>query len=103
MHTPIILGRPFLAAAGCRIDVKNGKLSFDVGDEHVEFNLFKASKFPSISDECHMIDVVDGLIRETVSNVVSKDSLEHFLLNDGIAKDENPEVAMSAQYLEAPP
>ena len=75
MRTPIILGRPFLATAGCRIDVKNGKLSFDVGDEHVEFNLFKASKFPSISDECNMIDVVDGLIRETVSNVVSNDCL----------------------------
>jgi len=29
-----------------------------VGDDHVEFNLFRASKFPSISDECHMIDVV---------------------------------------------
>jgi len=44
--------------------VKNGKLSFDVVDDHIEFNLFKASKFPSIYDECHMIDVVDGLILE---------------------------------------
>ena len=59
---PIILGRPFLATARCRIDVKNGKLSFEVGDDHMEFNLFKASKFPSISDECHMIDVVDSLV-----------------------------------------
>ena len=57
MRTPIILGRPFLATVGCRIDIKNGKLPFDVDDDHVEFNLFKASKFPSISDECHMIDV----------------------------------------------
>jgi len=73
-----------------RIDVKNGKLSFDVGDEHVEFNLFKASTFPSISDECHMTDVVDGLIRKTISNVVSNDSLEHLLLNDNTTKDENP-------------
>ena len=103
MRTPIILGRPFLATAGCRIDVKNGKLSFDVGDEHVEFNLFKASKFPSISDECNMIDVVDGLIWETVSNVVSNDSLEHVLLHDSTTKDENLEVAMCAQYLEASP
>ena len=103
MRTPIILGRPFLATAGCRIDVKNGKLSFDVGDEHVEFNLFKASKFPSISDECNMIDVVDGLIRETVSNVVSNDCLEHVLLNDSTTKDENPEVVMCAQFLEASP
>jgi len=39
MRTTIILGRPFLGTAGCWIDVKNGKLSFDVGDEHVEFNL----------------------------------------------------------------
>jgi len=30
-HTQIILGRPFLATAGCKIDVKEGKLTFDVG------------------------------------------------------------------------
>ena len=30
MHTTIILRRSFLATAKCRIDVKNGKLSFDV-------------------------------------------------------------------------
>jgi len=72
-----------------------------VWDEHVQFNLFKASKFPSISYECNMIDVVDGLMRETVSNVFSNDSLEHLLLNDSTTEDENPEVAMCAQYLEA--
>jgi len=32
--TPIILGRTFLATAGCHINVKNGKLSFDVRDDH---------------------------------------------------------------------
>jgi len=30
-RTQIILGRPFLATAGCKIDVKEGKLTFDVG------------------------------------------------------------------------
>jgi len=40
--TPIILGRPFWATIECLIDVKNSKLSFDVGDDHVQFNLFKA-------------------------------------------------------------
>ena len=69
----------------------------------MQFNLFKASKFPSISYECNMIDVVDGLIRATVSNVVSNDSLKHLLLHDSTTKDENPEVAMCAQYLEASP
>ena len=70
-RTPIILGRPFLATAGCRIDVKNGTLTFDVGDVHVEFNVLKATKFPSISNECNKIDVVDRLIQETASNTNS--------------------------------
>jgi len=39
-----------LATAGCRIDVKNGTLTFDMGDVNVEFNLLKAAKFPTISD-----------------------------------------------------
>ena len=75
MRTSIILGRPLLATTGCRIDVKNGKLPFDVGDEHVEFNLFKASKFLSISDK--MIDVINGSIWETVYNFLFNDFLEH--------------------------
>lgn len=36
---PIILGRPFLAIAGEIIDVKRGKLTFEVGDEKIEFIL----------------------------------------------------------------
>ena len=43
----------------------------------MEFNLFKASKFPSISDECHMIDVVDSLVREAISNIEYDEPLEH--------------------------
>ena len=31
-RTKIILGRSFLATVGCKIDVKKGKLTFDVGD-----------------------------------------------------------------------
>ena len=36
---PIILGRLFLATAGAVINVKNDKLSLQVGDEKVEFCL----------------------------------------------------------------
>jgi len=95
-RTPIIPRRPFLVTAGCYIDVQNGKLSFDVGDDHVKFNLFKASKFPSISDECHIVDVVDGLVWETISNHESDDLLQHCILKDSYTKDTNPEVAMCA-------
>jgi len=50
-----------------------------------------------------MIDVVSDLIQKTVSNVVFNNTLKHLLLNDSTIKDENPKVAMCAQYLEASP
>jgi len=98
MSTLIILRRPFLDAAWYCINVKNDKLCFDVDDEHVEV---KASKFSSISGECHRIDVMDSLIQKTISSNDSHDPLEYCLLNDGTTRDENPEVAMCAQFLEA--
>ena len=99
----VIFGRPFLATAGCRVNVKNGTLSFDVGNGHVAFNLVKAAKFPSISDECNKIDVVDGLIWETVSILNSNDLLEHLMLNNSTTEDENLDVLEYAQLMEASP
>ena len=62
----------------------------------MEFNLIKASKFPSISRKCHRIDAVDSLVQRTISNNVSHEPLKHCLLNDGPTKDKNLEVAMCA-------
>jgi len=39
-RTQIILSRPFLTIAGCKIDVKEGRLTFDVGENHAKFGLF---------------------------------------------------------------
>ena len=43
-HAPIILGRPFLATAGAIIDVKEGRMSFQICDEMVEFSFNKDMK-----------------------------------------------------------
>ena len=102
-HTLIVLGRLFLATVGYRIDVKNGKLPFDIGGDHVEFNLFKALKFPSISDVFHIIDVISTLVSDEVTNYVPSDHLEHCMLNNGNFKDENPEVTRCEHFLEASP
>ena len=37
---PLILGRPFLATRGALIDVGKGKLTFRVGSETQDFNVF---------------------------------------------------------------
>ena len=63
VETPIIFGRPFLATAGAIIDVKNGKLTLKVGEEEVEFNLSKVTKYPSFIDEIYYIDCIDELTK----------------------------------------
>ena len=45
-YAEIIPGRPFLAASSCRVDVKGGRLTFDVGQCHVEFVLFETKISP---------------------------------------------------------
>ncbi|XP_074267144.1 uncharacterized protein LOC141590451 [Silene latifolia] len=57
-NIPIILGRLCLATGGAMIDLKNGKLSLQVGEEKVEFSLNKAMKEPSEEKSCYMIDMV---------------------------------------------
>ena len=96
-YTPIILGRHSWPMQGAiSINVKNGMLSLDGGNDDVQFNLLNAAKLPSISNECNKIDVVDGLIRETISNLNSNDPFKHLMLNNRTTKDENPEVTECA-------
>jgi len=83
--------------------VKNSKLSFDVGDDHVEFNLFKTSEFSLIPNECNRVDVIDRLVKEEDTNQVSSAPLGHCVLNGYSTKDEDPKVAICALFLEASP
>jgi hypothetical protein len=61
---PIILGRPFLATVGAIIDVQKGKLTFEVGEEKVEFILMQFLKAPTIDDTCCLLNVIDECVRE---------------------------------------
>jgi hypothetical protein len=104
VHVPILLGRPFLATAGAIIDVKNGKLAFNVGKEKVEFELAKLMKGPSSKDSCFMIDMIDRCVKECSLASPTQDGLEICLIGDagtqleGDAKsyerllDESPQV-----------
>ncbi|XP_017972866.1 PREDICTED: uncharacterized protein LOC108661346 [Theobroma cacao] len=42
----LILERPFLDTIGVIIDVKEGKITFKLGEKVVEFNIFNAIKYP---------------------------------------------------------
>ena len=53
---PIILGRPFLATAGAIVDVKNGRIVFQVSDEMVGFELENVMKGPALYSLCTIPD-----------------------------------------------
>lgn len=46
------------------IDVKRGKMTFEVGDKKVEFILSKFMKASSMDDSCYAIDIIEECIRE---------------------------------------
>jgi hypothetical protein len=53
---PIILGRPFLATAGALIDVKLGRIVFQVSDTMVGFELENVMKGPALYSCCMIKD-----------------------------------------------
>lgn len=64
---PIIPGRPFLATVGTIIDVKQGKLTFEVGEEKIEFILSHFLKAPAIDDTYYFIHIIEKFIKELAS------------------------------------
>ena len=75
MHTTIILRRSFLTTAGCRIDVKNGKLSFDMGDDHLK-NLTCLRLLRSL---LYLMSayIINSLVWKTITRHDSNYPLEH--------------------------
>ncbi|XP_071939260.1 uncharacterized protein [Coffea arabica] len=97
---PIILGRPFLATAGTIIDVKNGKLKFQVGEEEVEFNLNEMEKYPSFTDHAYSIGTIDKLTQEMSQVNLDLDPLEYCLMSLGKQEDVFEEIEELAKYLD---
>ncbi|XP_021748476.1 uncharacterized protein LOC110714279 [Chenopodium quinoa] len=80
VNVPIILGRPFLATAGAIIDMKKGKINFEVGDEKLEYSLLNVMGAPSMGDTVCQVDVLDELQNEQLPLNQNDDALEQVLL-----------------------
>ncbi|XP_074298817.1 uncharacterized protein LOC141629765 [Silene latifolia] len=84
----IILGRPFLHTAGAIIDVKQGRLTLEVGDDRVTFNLASTLAKPMIEDTCYAIDLVDESMFDYWTRSLLGDPLEALIALDDFAEDE---------------
>ncbi|XP_010689473.2 DNA damage-inducible protein 1-like [Beta vulgaris subsp. vulgaris] len=74
-QVPIILGRPFLATAGAIIDMKKGKITFEVGDEKMEYTLTNSMTSPSMGETVYRVDALDEVIEAEAFNLQLDDSL----------------------------
>ena len=63
-HILIILGRPFLAIAGAIIDVKREKIQIEIGDNKVEFDIFKMTKQTATMGSCFRVDAIESCVQE---------------------------------------
>ncbi|XP_021743097.1 uncharacterized protein LOC110709193 [Chenopodium quinoa] len=75
---PLILGRPFLNTAGVVIDMKQGKLTLNVGDEKISFSFSQAMGKPMYED-INRIDTLDREVEELKMMNNSKDTLQAIL------------------------
>nr|GEW38450.1 hypothetical protein [Tanacetum cinerariifolium] len=76
----IILGRPFLVTVHAIIDVFNKKISFEIGNEKLTFDIEKSMKFsPSCDEICNSFDMVDLTIHDHMQETLPKDQLDLFL------------------------
>ncbi|GJX89029.1 reverse transcriptase domain-containing protein [Tanacetum coccineum] len=68
---PIILGRLFLATTHAMIDVFNKKISFELGDEIITFDLEKSIRFPpSDEDTCHSANIIDLSVVDSIKEIL---------------------------------
>ncbi|XP_074313911.1 uncharacterized protein LOC141649111 [Silene latifolia] len=83
----IILGRPFLNTAGAIIDVKQGRLTLEVGDDKVTFNLASTLANPTIEDTCSAVDIVDESMFDYWTGSLLGDALDALIALDDFAED----------------
>ncbi|XP_017981021.1 PREDICTED: uncharacterized protein LOC108663040 [Theobroma cacao] len=62
LEIPLILGRPFLATAGVIIDVREGKITFKVGEEVIGFEKSKKKKIKKAETKCFSIAAFKGIV-----------------------------------------
>ncbi|XP_074297168.1 uncharacterized protein LOC141627860 [Silene latifolia] len=102
-NVPIILGRPCLATGGAMIDVKSGKLSLQVGEYRVEFELHKSMEAPSLGDTCCIVDILENPMEEHDPKASSMDPLETCLVSGYEVDDKDIETLAYVWMLDSAP
>jgi hypothetical protein len=71
----MILGRPFLATAGAIIDVREGTLTFRIGENRVEYRMKQTLNGPSEVHYVNSVDVIDEAVKEVQEEIMEEKEL----------------------------
>ncbi|XP_065635167.1 uncharacterized protein LOC136069942 [Quercus suber] len=81
VHTPVILGRPFLATANALINCRNGRMQLTFGSMTLELNIFHVAKQPHEDDDCAYVNLIEAVVQEEFNKNCFFDPLEALLNN----------------------
>ena len=100
---PVILGRPFLATAGAIIDVKRGKILLEIGDDKVEFDVFKMARQTPTLGSCFRVDAIEGCVKGVFEKQLTKDPFEACLVHEAGEDEIDQEMVHYDHFLQASP
>jgi hypothetical protein len=78
-NTPLILSRPFLNTAGTQIDIRGGKLTFEIEKEKVKFDMFKTLKYPANDGNFYRVDKIDVIVKEEFEKLSVDDPIDQLI------------------------
>ena len=81
VHTPIILGRPFLATANALINCRNGRMQLTFGSMTLELNIFHVAKQPHEDDDFAYMNLIEVVVQKEFNKNFFSDPLETLLNN----------------------
>ena len=81
VHTPLILGRPFLAIANALINCRNGRMQLTFGSMTLELNIFHVAKQPHEDDDCAYVNLIGAVVQEEFNKNWFSNPLETLLNN----------------------
>ena len=80
VHTPIILGRPFLATTNALINCRNGRMQLNFGSMTLELNIFHVAKQPHEDDDCAYVNLIGWWFKKSLIRIVFLILLKLFLI-----------------------
>ncbi|XP_024038426.1 uncharacterized protein LOC112097419 [Citrus clementina] len=102
-HTPVILGRPFLATADALINCRNGNMQLSFGNMTMELNIFNVTKQPQEEDEFVEANMIEELVEDSFISNHTDDPLEACLAHSDLSFNDDSAIAGVNALLDAPP